>query len=253
MSEKLPPSISPEKIHQTHQYQYAFWQRCFAEWLGTAALLCGVVGSGIMAQQLSGGNEAIALLGNTLATVCLLFVLIELLGPVSGAHFNPCVTLLTLTKSSLNHLAYIPAQLLGASCGSVVAHAMFGLDVWQVSEKIRNGNGQLLAECLATAGLLLVILQSNARGVHAKTSTLVAGYIGAAYWFTASTSFANPAAVFGRMFSNTFTGIAPSSTLLFVVAQCVGAVVGWALHRCFHVAYKNDNLNQTTTIATTTL
>lgn len=207
-------------------------RKTFAEALGTAALLCAVIGSGIMAQQLAGGNVAIALLANTLATVFALYVLIELLAPVSGAHFNPVVTLVLSWRSArLGEpwlplaLAYLPAQLAGAALGAWLAHAMFGLDVLQVSTKLRTGPGQWLAEAVATAGLILLVLRAPA----GKGAAMVACYIGAAYWFSASTSFANPAAVFGRMLSDTFAGIAPASAPGFVVAQAAGAVAALVL------------------------
>jgi glycerol uptake facilitator-like aquaporin len=207
-------------------------RKAFAEALGTAALLCAVIGSGIMAQQLAGGNVAIALLANTLATVFALYVLIELLAPVSGAHFNPVVTLVLSWRSARMGepwrplaLAYLPAQLAGAAVGAWLAHAMFGLDLLQLSTKVRSGPGQWLAEAVATAGLILLVLRAPA----GKGAAMVACYIGAAYWFTASTSFANPAAVFGRMLSDTFAGIAPASAPGFVLAQCAGAVLALAL------------------------
>lgn len=209
----------------------------FAEFFGTAALFCAVIGSGIMAVNLSDGNNGVALLANTLATVFALYVLIELLGPVSGAHFNPLVTLVVLFRSSkeaadhknLGQAAslFIVFQLLGAIAGAWLANAMFDLSVLQFSSKVRGGWGQWLGEIVATAGLILVVL----RAPVGKAAGLVACYIGAAYWFTSSTSFANPAAVMGRMFSDSFAGIAPGSALGFVAAQCVGAVVGLALHR----------------------
>ena len=213
----------------------------FAEFFGTAALLCAVIGSGIMAVNLSGGNDGVALLANTLATVFALYVLIELLGPVSGAHFNPLVTLIVLFRASNTAIAdinkaqtailFIAFQLAGAAVGAWLANAMFGamfdLSVLQFSSKVRGGWGQWLGEAVATAGLILVVL----RAPSSKAAGLVACYIGAAYWFTSSTSFANPAAVFGRMLSDSFAGIAPSSALGFVAAQCVGALVGVALHR----------------------
>jgi glycerol uptake facilitator-like aquaporin len=211
-----------------------------AEFLGTAALLCAVIGSGIMAERLSGGNMGVALIANTLATVFALYVLIEILGPLSGAHFNPFVTLVDTFKNRYKLAAdgvsyvyiailFIAFQLLGAIAGAWLANAMFELPVLQTSQKLRGGWGQWLAEAVATAGLIIVILRSGAAGVNAKASTLVACYIGAAYWFTASTSFANPAAVMGRMLSDSFAGIAPASALGFVVAQAVGAVVGVAI------------------------
>jgi glycerol uptake facilitator-like aquaporin len=208
--------------------QHTTAQALLAEWLGTMLLLAVVIGSGIMADRLSGGNTAVALLANTAATVGGLYILIEMFGPVSGAHFNPAVSLLMMLRGDLpwpRGLAYVPAQLLGAVCGAWLAHAMFDMPLWQVSSKLREGNGQWLAEGVATAGLVLVILRAPA----GKASAMVAAYIGAAYWFTASTSFANPAAVMGRMLSDTFAGIAPSSALGFVVSQLMGAAVGWAL------------------------
>jgi glycerol uptake facilitator-like aquaporin len=208
-----------------------------AEFLGTAALLCAVIGSGIMAQRLSGGNMGVALIANTLATVFALYVLIEILGPISGAHFNPLVSIVIYLKNRSNStlsgvfiastaMLFIASQLLGAIAGAWLANAMFELPVLQTSQKLRGGSGQWLAEAVATAGLIIVILRSGAAGVNAKASALVACYIGAAYWFTASTSFANPAAVMGRMLSDSFAGIAPASALGFVAAQAVGALVG---------------------------
>jgi glycerol uptake facilitator-like aquaporin len=209
------------------------WQRLLSEGLGTAALLCVVIGSGIMAEQLAQGNAAVALLGNTLATVFALYVLIETLGPVSGAHFNPLVTAFVAWRDqwpSLVTLAYVMSQLAGAACGAWLAHAMFGLELFQWSDKVRTGTGQWLAEAVATAGLLSVILLSPAQ----KVASLVAAYIGAAYWFTASTSFANPAAVFGRMMSNSFAGIAPENALGFVLAEISGLAVVAVVYKGFH-------------------
>ena len=215
----------------------------FAEFIGTAALLCAVIGSGIMAERLSGGNNGVALLANTLATVFALYVLIETLGPASGAHFNPVVTLviwskgtLALANSALIAIFYIVFQLLGAVAGAWAAHLMFDLPILQFSSKLRGGFdaagqftgwGQWVAEGIATAGLIFVIL----RAPPGKASALVACYIGAAYWFTASTSFANPAAVMGRMMSDSFAGIAPASALGFVVSQGVGGFAGALLAR----------------------
>jgi len=205
------------------------WQTYGAELVGTAALLCAVIGSGIMAENLSGGNVAVALLANTLATVFALYVLIETIGPISGAHFNPAVSLVMAWRKELPMrllAGYVVAQLLGAALGAWLAHAMFELPILQWSAHVRTGPSQWLAEAVATAGLLFVILRSP----PGKASALVACYIGAAYWFTASTSFANPAAVFGRMLSDTFAGIAPSDAPGFVASQLVGAVLGWLLH-----------------------
>ena len=205
-------------------------QRLFGELLGTALLLAVVIGSGLMAERLSGGNVAVALLANTLATVGGLYVLIEVFGPVSGAHCNPAVSLALALRGELpwaRLAGYVPAQLLGAALGAVLAHAMFDLPLLQVSSRLRTGTGQWIAEAVATAGLLLVIL----RAPQARVAAMVAAYIGAAYWFTASTSFANPAAVFGRMFSDSFAGIAPASAPAFMLAEVLGAGLGLLLHR----------------------
>jgi glycerol uptake facilitator-like aquaporin len=203
--------------------------RLLGECLGTALLLAIVIGSGIMAERLCGGNIAVALLANTLATVFGLFILIEVFGPVSGAHFNPAVSLVMSLRGELPWAllgAYVVAQLAGAACGAWLAHAMFDLPILQWSQKVRTGQGQWVAEAVATAGLLLVILRTPAT----KVSAMVACYIGAAYWFTASTSFANPAAAFGRMLSDSFAGIAPVSAPGFVAAQVLGALLGLTLH-----------------------
>lgn len=204
--------------------------RLLAEALGTALLLAIVIGSGIMAERLAGGNAAIALLANTAATVGGLYVLIEVFGPTSGVHFNPAVSAVMVAQGELpwaDLMPYVIAQLVGAVLGAWLAHAMFDLSLIQFSTKLRSGLGQWIAEAVATAGLLLVIL----RAPQGKASAMVAAYIGAAYWFTASTSFANPAAAFGRMFSNSFAGIAPGSVPGFVIAQCIGAALGLLLHR----------------------
>jgi len=205
-------------------------RKLLAETLGTALLLAVVIGSGIMAERLAGGNVAIALLANTLATVGGLYVLIELLGPLSGAHFNPAVSLVMALRGALPRgqlLPYLAAQLLGAMLGAWLAHAMFEMPVLQFSAKLRGGQGQWIAEGVATFGLLLVILRAPAERVAA----MVACYIGAAYWFTASTSFANPAAVFGRLFSDSFAGIAPASAPGFVLAELAGAGLALGVHR----------------------
>ena len=201
-----------------------------AEALGTALLLAVVIGSGVMAERLAGGNVALALLANTLATVGGLYVLIEVFGPVSGAHFNPAVSAVMAARRALPVswlLPFIAAQLLGAWLGAVLVHAMFDLPLLQWSAKLRTGPGQWIAEAVATFGLVLVILRAPA----GRAAAMVAAYIGAAYWFTASTSFANPAAVFGRMFSDSFAGIAPASAPGFVVAELIGAALAVAVHR----------------------
>ena len=204
-------------------------RRLAAEFLGTGLLLAVVIGSGVMGDKLAGGNLAIALLANTFATVAGLVVLIEVFGPLSGAHFNPAVSAAMAWRGELDRgalAAYVVAQLLGAIAGAWLAHAMFDLPIVQVSAKLRSGPGQWIAEGVATAGLLLVILRAPA----GRAAAMVAAYIGAAYWFTASTSFANPAAVVGRMLSNTFAGIAPSSAPGFIVAELAGAALGLAIH-----------------------
>ena len=207
----------------------ALTRKLLAEALGTTLLLAVVIGSGIMAERLSGGNVALALLANTLATVGGLYVLIEVFAPVSGAHFNPAVSLVMAARGILPRrllAPYVVAQLTGAMLGAWLAHAMFDAEILQFSTRGRTGPGQWLAEAVATAGLLLVVL----RAPPGRVAALVACYIGAAYWFTSSTSFANPAAAFGRMFSDSFAGIAPSSVPGFIAAEIVGAGVGAALH-----------------------
>jgi glycerol uptake facilitator-like aquaporin len=204
-------------------------RKLVAEGLGTAALLAVVIGSGIMGERLSGGNVAIALLANTFATVGGLYVLIEVMGPVSGAHFNPAVSAAMAWRGELplaSLLPYVAAQLVGAVLGAWLANVMFELPVLQLSAKLRTGVGVWVAEAVATAGLLLVILRAPA----GRVAAMVAGYIGAAYWFTASTSFANPAAVVGRLFSDSFAGIAPASAPAFVFAELTGAALGLAIH-----------------------
>ncbi len=199
-------------------------RKLLAEGLGTALLLAVVIGSGVMAEQLAGGNVALALLANTLATVAGLYVLIELFGPVSGAHFNPAVSAVLAWRGALPRTAllpYVAAQLGGAALGAALAHAMFELPLWQISTHVRSGPGQWLAEGVATFGLVLVVL----RAPPSRAAAMVAAYIGAAYWFTASTSFANPAAVLGRLLSDTFAGIAPASAPGFVAAQLAGAAL----------------------------
>jgi len=209
---------------------YSLTQKLTGELLGTALLLAVVIGSGMMGQRLASGNDAIALLANTAATVAGLYVLIEVFGPISGAHFNPAVsTIMTIrgTLAKKHLLPYIVAQLTGALFGAWLAHVMFDISVLQISSKIRTGTGQWIAEIVATAGLLLVILRAPSE----KVAAMVAAYIGCAYWFTASTSFANPAAAFGRMFSDTFAGISPASVPAFVAAQFAGAGLGLIVSR----------------------
>ena len=206
-------------------------QRAVSEIIGTAFLLTAVIGSGIMAQRLAGGNGALALLCNTLPTGAILVVLILIFGPVSGAHFNPAVTLAFALRGEIRWsmaLGYIACQLLGAIPGVWAAHVMFELPVWQFATTVRTGLGQWLAEGVATLGLMLTIFGCVARAPDA-VAYAVGLYITAAYWFTASTSFANPAVTVARALSDTFAGIAPAGVLAFIAAQLVGAALATAL------------------------
>jgi glycerol uptake facilitator-like aquaporin len=208
-------------------------KRLTAEFLGTAFLLAGVVGSGVMAAKLAGGNGALALLCNTLPTGAILAVLILTFGPVSGAHFNPAVSIaLALRREVPPRLAglYIGTQIIGGVAGVLVAHAMFELPLWQVSLNVRTGPGQWLAEAVATFGLLLTIFGCAAR-TPAAIPYAVGLYITAAYWFTASTSFANPAVTIARALTDTYAGIAPAGVLAFIAAQLAGALAATALAR----------------------
>ncbi len=208
-------------------------QRLGAEFIGAAFLLATVIGSGIMGERLAGGNEALALLGNTLPTGAILVVLITMLGPVSGAHFNPAVTGAFWLRGDIggrDGALYVVAQIAGALVGVVAAHAMFELPLWQAGVKIRSGPGQWLAEGIATFGLLLTIL-ATLKARPAAVPMAVGLYIIAAYWFTASTSFANPAVTIARAFSDTFAGIRLGDVPAFIAAQLVGAVCGLLLAR----------------------
>lgn len=199
-------------------------RRLFAEALGTAFLLATVIGSGIMGERLAGGNVAIALLGNTLPTGAILVVLILIFGPVSGAHFNPAVSIAFALRGALPYrelAPYLIAQIAGGLLGALTAHAMFELPLLQISGHVRTGPAQWFAESVATFGLLLTIFGCVARA-PAATPYAVGLYITAAYWFTASTSFANPAVTIARGFSDTFAGIAPAGVPAFVVAQLIG-------------------------------
>src|SRR6185503_3862674 len=196
-----------------------------AEAVGTAFLLATVIGSGIMGQRLSGGNLALALLGNTLPTGAILVVLILIFGPVSGAHFNPAVSAAFALRRQLpwaEAMAYVAVQIAGALIGVWAAHLMFELPLWQISTTARSSTGQWAAELIATFGLLLTIFGCVARAPGA-VAYAVGLYITAAYWFTASTSFANPAVTIARAFSDTFAGIAPGGVLAFIIAQLIGA------------------------------
>lgn len=204
-----------------------------AEALGSFFLFATVVGSGIMAEQLSGGNVAVALLGNTLATGAMLFILITMLGPISGAHFNPAVSLVFRLRGEIGTglaIAYLIVQLAGGIAGVWAAHLMFDLPILQFSEKARTGVGQWSGEFIATFGLLLTILGTiQARKEWVPAS--VALYITAAYWFTSSTSFANPAITVARSLSNSFAGIAPTDVAGFVIAQLAGALAAFVVAR----------------------
>jgi glycerol uptake facilitator-like aquaporin len=206
-------------------------RRLAAEALGTGLLLAVVIGSGIMGERLSGGNAAIALLGNTIATGAGLVVLITIFGPLSGAHFNPVVSLVFALRrefSGRDAAAYIAVQIIGAILGVWLAHAMFAEPLFQISVKLRDGWPQGLAETVATFGLIGTILGSL-RFRPDATPMMVGLYITAAYWFTASTSFANPAVTLARSLSDTFAGIAPSSAPLFIAGQIAGALIAAAL------------------------
>jgi glycerol uptake facilitator-like aquaporin len=203
----------------------AIRRRLAAEALGSFFLFATVIGSGIMAETLSGGNVALALLGNTLATGAILFVLIAMIGPISGAHFNPAVTLVMAARRELpwhDVAPYLAAQLIGGLLGAFVAHLMFDLPILQVSAKARTGLGQWTGELVATLGLILTIL-GTARHRPNAVAASVALYITAAYWFTSSTSFANPAITIVRSFSDSFAGIAPGDVPAFIAAQLAGA------------------------------
>lgn len=207
-----------------------------SEALGTLLLLATVVGSGIMAERLSGGNQAIALLGNTIPTGAMLVVLILVFGPISGAHFNPVVTLTFLWRGETRRgeaIAYIPAQCVGAVLGVWLAHLMFDQSVLQVSLKARSGLGQAVSEFVATFGLIATIL-GVARHRADTVPWAVGLYITAAYWFTASTSFANPAVTIARALTNSFSGIAPANVLAFIAAQFLGAGATAFLFRWLH-------------------
>lgn len=207
-------------------------RRLVAEALGTALLVATVVGSGIMADRLS-SDVAVSLLGNTLPTGAILVVLITIFGPISGAHFNPAVTLVFALRREIETkaaLAYVAAQIAGGIAGTLLAHAMFELPILQVSATARTGSGQWIAELVAAFGLVLTIL-AGLRSRPDSIPWLVGLYITAAYWFTASTSFANPAVTIARAFSNTFAGIRPADLPGFIAAELLGALLAMALAR----------------------
>lgn len=223
----------PEAGLEPPLQRFGLGRRLAAEAIGTALLLSIVVGSGIMGERLAGGNVAVALLGNTLATGAGLVVLITVFGPLSGAHFNPAVTLVFALRRAIGAgaaSAYVAAQAAGAVLGAWTAHLMFAEPVLQVSGKLRDGPAQAFSEAVATFGLVAAILGSL-RFRPDATPVVVGLYVTAAYWFTASTSFANPAVTLARALSDTFAGIAPSSAPNFVAAQLAGAVVAAGLFR----------------------
>jgi glycerol uptake facilitator-like aquaporin len=212
--------------------------RLLAEGLGSALLATTVVGSGIMAQRLAGGNVAIALLANTGATVAVLYALIALLGPVSGAHFNPAVSGIEALRGRLpwgEAAGYVAIQIAGCCAGAWLAHLMFELPVWQLSTHVRSGPAQWLAEAVATFGLLLIVI-GHRRSQDAPW--MVACWIGAAYWFTASTSFANPAITIARALTDTFAGIRPVDVPAFIGAQLIGAITALGVARLLFPAIK---------------
>jgi glycerol uptake facilitator-like aquaporin len=203
-------------------------QRLVAETLGTGLLVTAVVGSGIMAAKLSGGNQAVALLCNTLPTGAILYVLITILGPVSGAHFNPVVTAVFRLRGEISTplaVSYVAAQIAGGCLGTLTAHAMFDLPLFQISSTVRTGLPQWIAEAVAAFGLVLTILGA-VRFKPEAVAMAVGLYITSAYWFTASTSFANPAVSIARAITDTFAGIAPTNVLAFIIAQSLGAFTG---------------------------
>ena len=206
-----------------------FKNKIFAEFTGTALLVCIVVGSGIMGQNLSDGNDGIALLANSLATFWGLYFLITIFAPLS-AHFNPVVSLVSYIRGELKlpaFISYVAAQCLGGLLGAVLANLMFNLPLIELSTKIRTGSNLWFSELIATAGLIMIIFASDAK----KVPIMVASYIGAAYWFTASTSFANPAVTFGRIFSDTFAGINLNDAPFFIIFQIMGGLLGYLIYK----------------------
>jgi len=213
--------------------EFDLFRRVVAEFLGTWLLVATVVGSGVMAENLAGGNAAVALLGNTLATGAILVVLIIMLGPISGAHFNPAVSLVLLVAGELpiaSFALYVAAQVVGGIGGTVTAHVMFDLPMLQASEHVRHGASQFLSEVVATFGLIATILGCR-RFRPESTPVAVALYVVAGYWFTASTCFANPAVAIARSLTNTFSGIRPADVPWFIVAEIVGAMAAAVMLR----------------------
>jgi glycerol uptake facilitator-like aquaporin len=217
-------------------------RRLAAEFLGTLFLVATVVGSGIMAERLCGGNVALALLANTIATGAALVALILTFGPISGAHLNPAVTAADALEGGISWagaIQYIAAQIIGGVAGTMTAHLMFGLPIISLSQHVRSGPGQVFSEFVATFGLLCVIW-GCARARSSTVPFAVGSYIVAAYWFTASTSFANPAVAFARSLSDTFSGIRPVDVPYFILAQLAGAVAATLLFRWLKPGIKAD-------------
>ena len=211
-----------------------------AEGLGSLLLAATVIGSGVMAERLAGGNLAVALLANTGATVAVLATLIALLGPISGAHFNPAVSIVEALRGRLpipKAIGYIAVQIAGCCLGAFLAHGMFEMPLVQVSVHLRTGSAQWLSEGVATAGLVLVVMGCSNPN---EAAWRVAAWIGAAYWFTASTSFANPAITIARSLSDTFAGIAPTHVLAFIAAQLTGALLGLLLAKVLAIGRQGD-------------
>ena len=233
----VPPPGAAEspvlaRARQHRMSDVALWRRLTAEFIGSAFLAALVIGSGIAAQQLSPGNTGLQLFENAAATAAGLFAIILMFGPVSGGHFNPVVSFVDAAFGGVSWRdasAYLPAQVAGCALGAVVANVMFSRAAFEISTKHRASPAHFLSEIVATLGLLLVIFALARSGRSRTAPAAVGAYIGAAYFFTSSTSFANPAITVGRMFSNTFAGIAPSSAPSFIAAQVVGGVVAIGL------------------------
>jgi glycerol uptake facilitator-like aquaporin len=232
------------------------FRKLLAEALGSMLLFACVIGSGVMAERLSGGNVGIALLGNTVATAAMLFVLVSIFAPLSGAHFNPAVTLVAVLRRDLivsHGLTYVAAQLIGGLAGVLLAHVMFDLPLWQLGVKVRSGPGQWLSEGVATFALVIAILGA-VRHRPNWVPAIVASVITAGYWFTASTSFANPAITLGRALTESFAGIRPIDAPAFIVAQLAGACLAACCARIlFPTAHLNDNSMAPTTSASPAL
>jgi glycerol uptake facilitator-like aquaporin len=219
------------------------WRRLVAEWLGSALLAAVVIGSGIAAQRLSPGDIGLELFENAAVTAAGLYALILMLGPVSGAHFNPVVSCVDAAFGGISWrtaAAYLPAQVAGCITGAVLANVMFAVPAVTISTRHRATGAHFLAEIVATFGLITVIFALARTGRTVNAPAAVGAYIGAGYWFTSSTSFANPAITVGRMFSNTFAGIAPSSAPAFVAAQVIGGAVAFAAIKILYPAISSD-------------